>query len=214
MPETRKTVQKAASLRHSALRAGRQGGYEEQCFKDLGQSADSHASSNDQEPHDSRTDSLAVHAHMRDACRAVASEIADLIRERAGQRQNCVLGLATGSTPVGIYDELVRLHRETGLSFANVITFNLDEYFPMQQHELQSYVRFMNEHLFDLVDIPPEHIHIPDGTLPIEQVRNSVNSTNNKSKRPAASTSRFWASDVRDTSASTNRGPARKVVLA
>ena len=111
-----------------------------------------------------------VHAHMRDACRAVAAEIADLIRERMGQRQNCVLGLATGSTPVGIYDELVRMHREEGLSFANVVTFNLDEYFPMHPHELQSYVRFMNEHLFDLVDIPRENIHIPDGTLPIEQV--------------------------------------------
>jgi glucosamine-6-phosphate deaminase len=111
-----------------------------------------------------------VHAHMRDACRAVAGEVADLIRQRAEAGQNCVLGLATGSTPVGIYDEWVRMHREEGLSFANVITFNLDEYFPMQSHELQSYMRFMNEHLFHLVDIPPENIHIPDGTLPIEQV--------------------------------------------
>jgi glucosamine-6-phosphate deaminase len=111
-----------------------------------------------------------VYSHMRDACGAVAREIADLIHERAGQRRNCVLGLATGSTPVGIYDELVRLHREEGLSFANVVTFNLDEYFPMHPHELQSYVRFMNEHLFQLVDIPKKNIHIPDGTLPIEQV--------------------------------------------
>lgn len=82
----------------------------------------------------------------------------------------CVLGLATGSTPVGVYDELVRLHREEGLSFQNVITFNLDEYFPMQPHELQSYVRFMAEHIFDLVDIPPDQVHIPDGTLDVHDV--------------------------------------------
>ena len=86
----------------------------------------------------------------------MAKQIADLIRERASAGQNCVLGLATGNTPVGIYDELVRMHHEEGLSFANVITFNLDEYYPMQPNELQSYVRFMREHLFDLVDIPQE----------------------------------------------------------
>jgi glucosamine-6-phosphate deaminase len=78
--------------------------------------------------------------------------------------------LATGSTPVGVYDELVRLHREEGLSLANVVTFNLDEYFPMQPNELQSYVRFMREHLFDLVDIPAGNWHVPDGTVAFEQV--------------------------------------------
>ena len=100
----------------------------------------------------------------------IASEIAALIRERADQHKNCVLGLATGSTPVGIYAELVRLHEEEGLSFKNVITFNLDEYFPMQPNELQSYVRFMREHLFDHVDIPDENVNIPDGTIPLEEV--------------------------------------------
>lgn len=107
---------------------------------------------------------------MHEACASVAKEIADLIRQRASEQRNCVLGLATGSTPVGVYDELVRLHREENLSFANVVTFNLDEYFPMHSAELQSYVRFMNEHLFDLVDIPRANIHIPDGTLPLEEV--------------------------------------------
>lgn len=107
---------------------------------------------------------------MREACASVASEIAELIRERAADGRQVVLGLATGSTPVGIYDELVRMHQEEGLSFQNVVTFNLDEYFPMQPNELQSYVRFMNEHLFDLVDIPKENVNIPDGTLPMEQV--------------------------------------------
>ena len=105
-----------------------------------------------------------------DVSRAVAGEIAELIRRKAAANEPCVLGLATGSTPVGVYDELVRLHREEGLSFANVITFNLDEYYPMQRQELQSYHRFMHEHLFDRIDIPAESIHIPDGTLPLEDV--------------------------------------------
>ncbi len=103
--------------------------------------------------------------------RFVASEFAALIREKGAVGQRCVLGLATGSTPVGVYNELVRLHREEGLSFRNVVTFNLDEYFPMQPLELQSYHRFMHEHLFDRIDIPRENIHIPDGTLPVDQVQ-------------------------------------------
>jgi glucosamine-6-phosphate deaminase len=111
-----------------------------------------------------------VFQHSRQADKAVAAQIADLVRERAAQGRSCVLGLATGSTPVGVYDELVRLHREEGLSLANVVTFNLDEYYPMQPHELQSYVRFMREHLFDRVDIPAGNCHVPDGTLPVEQV--------------------------------------------
>jgi len=111
-----------------------------------------------------------VYRHAADANRAVAQQIADLIRQRQAEGKNCVLGLATGSTPVGVYDELVRMHREDGLSLSNVITFNLDEYFPMQPNELQSYVRFMREYLFDLVDIAPENWHVPDGTIAIEQV--------------------------------------------
>ena len=81
-----------------------------------------------------------------------------------------MLGLATGSTPVKVYDELIRLHREEGLSFADVVTFNLDEYVPMPPDELQSYRRFMNEHLFDHVDIKPENAHVPDGTIAIADV--------------------------------------------
>ncbi len=104
------------------------------------------------------------------ASKHVAAQIAELIRTRAEKQKTCVLGLATGSTPIGIYAELIRMHREEGLSFKNVLTFNLDEYYPMQPLELQSYVRFMNEHLFDHIDIPKENIHIPDGTMPIEEV--------------------------------------------
>ncbi|WP_299556315.1 glucosamine-6-phosphate deaminase [Seonamhaeicola sp.] len=99
------------------------------------------------------------------ASRAVASEIADLIRVKQAQKQPCVLGLATGSTPKGLYAELVRLHKEEGLSFKNVISFNLDEYYPMQPDSIHSYVYFMNELLFKHVDILPENVHIPDGTL-------------------------------------------------
>jgi glucosamine-6-phosphate deaminase len=111
-----------------------------------------------------------VYPSSSEASRAVAAEIADLIRARAAEGKKAVLGLATGSTPQAVYDELVRLHREEGLSFANVVTFNLDEYFPMEPDSLQSYVRFMNEHLFDLVDIPRENVNIPDGTLDREKV--------------------------------------------
>ena len=108
--------------------------------------------------------------HAAEASRAVAQQIATLIRQRATENKMCVLGLATGSTPTGVYDELIRLHREDGLSFQNVITFNLDEYFPMQPEELQSYVRFMKEHLFDHIDILAEHANMPDGTCAKEKI--------------------------------------------
>lgn len=101
---------------------------------------------------------------------AVAAEIAELIRKRQEEGKNAVLGLATGSTPVKVYDELIRLHRQEGLSFRNVITFNLDEYYPMEPDALQSYVRFMKEHLFNHIDIPEENIHIPSGTIPKEEI--------------------------------------------
>ncbi len=111
-----------------------------------------------------------VFCQAGDAAIAVARHIANQAKNRSAEGRNIVLGLATGSTPVGIYNELVRLHQQEGYSFANVVTFNLDEYFPMQPNELQSYVRFMNEHLFDLIDIPEQNINIPDGTIPVEQV--------------------------------------------
>ena len=111
-----------------------------------------------------------VYPHANNACRAIAAQIAEIIRERAAEGKECVLGLATGSTPVSLYNELIRLHQEEALSFQNVVTFNLDEYFPMQPESLQSYVRFMWEHLFDHIDIPSENVHVPDGTLVEEQV--------------------------------------------
>jgi glucosamine-6-phosphate deaminase len=113
---------------------------------------------------------VTVYEQSTDASKAVAREIADLVRERAAAGKTTVLGLATGSTPVGVYDELIRLHHEEGVSFQSVITFNLDEYYPMEPGALQSYHRFMREHLFDHVDIPEDQIHIPDGTLDREAI--------------------------------------------
>ncbi|MCB0556354.1 MAG: glucosamine-6-phosphate deaminase [Phaeodactylibacter sp.] len=102
--------------------------------------------------------------------RHVAQSIALAIRQRQQEGEKIVLGLATGSSPIQVYNELVRMHREEGLSFHNVITFNLDEYYPMQPDAQQSYVRFMQEYLFNLVDIKKENIHIPDGTLPMDKI--------------------------------------------
>lgn len=79
------------------------------------------------------------------------------------QNQACVLGLATGSTPCKVYDILCDMFKKGELSFKNVHTFNLDEYYPMKKDSNQSYFQFMHSHLFDQVDIPKENIHIPDG---------------------------------------------------
>ena len=100
----------------------------------------------------------------------VANEIASLIKARQKEGKPAVLGLATGSTPTRLYAELIKLHKQ-GLSFKNVYTFNLDEYYPMEPNALQSYVRFMQEHLFAHLDIPKKNIHIPDGTLAKEDVQ-------------------------------------------
>ena len=100
----------------------------------------------------------------------VANSIAELIESRNKESKPTVLGLATGSTPTQVYDELVRKHKEEGLSFERVITFNLDEYFPMAPDAHQSYVHFMHEYLFNHINIKPENIHIPDGTLKKDEV--------------------------------------------
>ena len=97
--------------------------------------------------------------------RLVAGRIATLMRERAAAGRSIVLGLATGSTPIGVYRELIRLHREEALSFRHVISFNLDEYYPMAPDSIHSYHRFMWENLFSHVDIDAANVHIPDGAL-------------------------------------------------
>ena len=105
-----------------------------------------------------------------DIARLVAGRIETLIRTKKAAGEKAVLGLATGSTPIGIYRELIRLHRDEGLDFSNVITFNLDEYYPMSPDSIHSYHRYMRENLFDHINIRPENIHLPRGDLPRGQV--------------------------------------------
>lgn len=111
-----------------------------------------------------------VFPEASNASEAAALEITTLIRSRAAEGRTCVLGLATGSTVVNVYSAMVRMHREEGLSFANVAVFVLDEFQPMQPECLQSHVRFMYEHLFDHIDLPRDRIFIPDGTTPQDQL--------------------------------------------
>ena len=101
----------------------------------------------------------------------VAGEIAALIREKTAKNENCVLGMATGSTPIHLYAELVRMHREEGLSFKNVTTFNLDEYYPIEKEAFQSYWSFMHRHLFNHIDINPANIYLPNGNWPKEEIK-------------------------------------------
>ncbi len=100
----------------------------------------------------------------------VARRIANLVEERRAVGQHVVLGLPTGSTPIGVYQQLVYMHQNQGLDLSNVITFNLDEYYPISPDSLQSYHRFMRENFFDHVNIPDENIHIPRGDIPLEEV--------------------------------------------
>src|SRR4051812_20923546 len=102
--------------------------------------------------------------------RTIAERIAALIRERNAAGRPAVLGLAAGGTPIGIYRELIRLHREQGLRFRDEGTFNLAAYYPMSPDSIHSYVRYMRENLFDHIDIPPENAHVPRGDVPREEV--------------------------------------------
>ena len=121
-----------------------------------------------------------IHPSADAACRLLAAEIAALIRERAAAGRVAVLGLATGSTPVRLYRELIRLHREEGLSFKNVITFNLDEYHGLTRAHPESYWRFMHEQLFNHIDIPAENVNVPDGTVPRAEVFAACRAYENK----------------------------------
>ena len=105
-----------------------------------------------------------------EAAGRVAGIIAETIRGNQAAGKPTVLGLATGNTPVGVYRELIRMHKEDGLDFSNVVTFNLDEYYPMQPDRIQSYHRWMRENFFDHVNVPAANINIPDGTLPEKKV--------------------------------------------
>lgn len=102
--------------------------------------------------------------------RHVARIVAGIIRERSAAGQKAVLGLTTGSTLVGVYRELIRMHRDEGLDLGGVLTFNVNEYYGVQHDQLQSIHRWMHEHFFDHVNIPRDNIHIPDGMVPPDQI--------------------------------------------
>src|SRR6186997_1710386 len=112
-----------------------------------------------------------IYPDLKAGSKAVAKQIADFIREKQKKKEKCVLGLSTGSTPKSLYVELVRMHKQEKLSFKNVVTFNLDEYYPIDNDALQSYNRFMRANLFDHVDIKPKNIHIPNGEINKEDIK-------------------------------------------
>lgn len=111
-----------------------------------------------------------IFSSAAEAAARLAAETRDLIERCNAEGRPAVLGLATGSTPVPYYRELIRLHREEGLSFKNVITFNLDEYQGLGPDHRESYRRFMQEQLFNHIDIPAENTHLPNGTTSLDQV--------------------------------------------
>lgn len=118
---------------------------------------------------------LRIYSNPDPGSEYVARQIADVIKEKQSRGQKTILGLATGATPKGVYRNLINLHQNEGLSFRDVITFNLDEYYPIEPtHEL-SYVTFMHEQLFNHIDMAPENIHIPCGTLKRDEIEGYCN---------------------------------------
>ncbi|MEW6744769.1 MAG: 6-phosphogluconolactonase [Planctomycetota bacterium] len=113
---------------------------------------------------------VTVYPSATEASAEVAREIADLIRLRASRGEHVVLGLATGSSPLGVYRELIRWHQQAGLSFRCVVTFNLDEYWPMPADSPLSYHQFMRRNLFEHLDLDPSNIHLPDGAVAREEI--------------------------------------------
>ena len=113
---------------------------------------------------------VVVFEEYDEVSRRIAARMAEIIRERSSAGRNAVLGLATGSSPIGIYRELIRLHREAGLDFSRVVTFNLDEYYPMTPDSLHGYRRFMQENLFDHVNVDPRNVHMPRGDLARQEI--------------------------------------------
>ncbi len=112
-----------------------------------------------------------IYNNPTEGSNALAAQIAQLIREKQAKNLPCVLGMATGATPILLYKELVRMHKEEGLSFKNVITINLDEYYPIPRNAYQSYWSFMHRHLFDHVDIDPKNIHLPNSEWSKEELK-------------------------------------------
>jgi len=111
-----------------------------------------------------------VFPEHEDLAIAVADRIVEIIQRETRAKGRAVLGLATGSTPLGVYEELIRRHQAGDVDFSRVVTFNLDEYYPMAPDSTHSYHRYMWENFFALVNIAKENVHIPDGTIPRERV--------------------------------------------
>ncbi|MDA9192755.1 glucosamine-6-phosphate deaminase [Flavobacteriaceae bacterium] len=103
--------------------------------------------------------------NSQEASILIAREICDLVKSKQEKKKNCVIGFATGSSPTKVYQEIIKIHNDESLSFNNVITFNLDEYFPIEKDDNNSYHNFMKENLFDHIDIPKENINIPSGDI-------------------------------------------------
>jgi len=101
---------------------------------------------------------------ITDGYSSLSREAARIVANAITKKPDLRLGLATGSTPLGMYRELVRLHREEHLDVSKIVTFNLDEYLGLRPDHPQSYHRYMWQNLFDHVNISPENVHIPDGT--------------------------------------------------
>ncbi|MDA9596148.1 glucosamine-6-phosphate deaminase, partial [Flavobacteriaceae bacterium] len=103
--------------------------------------------------------------NSQEASTLIAREICDLVKSKQEKNKNCVIGFATGSSPTKVYQEIIKIHNDESLSFNNVITFNLDEYFPIEKDDNNSYHNFMKENLFNHIDIPKENINIPSGDI-------------------------------------------------
>ena len=121
-----------------------------------------------------------IFENSKSGSKAVAREIADLIKYKQSKKQKCILGLATGSSPITVYEELVNIHKKEKLSFKNVITFNLDEYYPISSENTESYYNFMHQHLFNHVDINKENINIPKGDLKKNEIEKYCKSYESK----------------------------------
>ena len=112
-----------------------------------------------------------IYKTSKEGSEYVARVIADLIHKKNAEGKKAVIGLATGSTPKSLYAELVRMHREENLSFKNVVTFNLDQYYPMEADALNSYHYFMRKYLFEQTDIDPKNYFLPNGMIPKEKIK-------------------------------------------
>jgi hypothetical protein len=149
-----------------------------------------------------------IFGSLEEGSRFIGKEIAHLIRRKRGQRRKDRTGSGDrflAQIPVCGAGQAAP---EEQLSFKNVITFNLDEYYPIDNDALQSYNRFMKEQLFDKVDIDPANCHIPNGQWEKEKIKQHCIEYEEMIERPAVSTCRSWASAITGISASMSRVPA------